>query len=171
MSSVYYFLIQLRFFFFFFFFQAEDGIRDLTVTGVQTCALPIYPYTLVLENRRRWDPFRRRTLLFAMVLAQLPRTLWLLGMDELSLDHRLIDNSLRIPLPVMEVSSSLHNGKHLLLQCLAYRRVRLLVRHHTDSSSENMGYHRTRDCGSDKTSTRCSSVCLAVRLPQSLWDT
>src|SRR2546427_3306817 len=28
-----------------FFFQAEDGIRDLTVTGVQTCALPIF---------RRW---------------------------------------------------------------------------------------------------------------------
>src|SRR5256886_12470061 len=25
-----------------FFFQAEDGIRDLTVTGVQTCALPIF---------------------------------------------------------------------------------------------------------------------------------
>src|SRR3989441_5832219 len=29
-------------FFFFFFFQAEDGIRDKLVTGVQTCALPIY---------------------------------------------------------------------------------------------------------------------------------
>src|SRR2546430_4305979 len=28
-------------FYCFFFFQAEDGIRDLTVTGVQTCALPI----------------------------------------------------------------------------------------------------------------------------------
>src|SRR6266540_5538094 len=27
---------------FFFFFQAEDGIRDRDVTGVQTCALPIY---------------------------------------------------------------------------------------------------------------------------------
>src|SRR6267143_4972152 len=27
---------------FFFFFQAEDGIRDGTVTGVQTCALPIF---------------------------------------------------------------------------------------------------------------------------------
>src|SRR5690606_40511167 len=27
--------------FFFFFFQAEDGIRDFHVTGVQTCALPI----------------------------------------------------------------------------------------------------------------------------------
>src|SRR2546425_9437761 len=30
-------------FFFFFFFQAEDGIRDKLVTGVQTCALPIFP--------------------------------------------------------------------------------------------------------------------------------
>src|SRR2546430_8611696 len=30
--------------YFVFFFQAEDGIRDLTVTGVQTCALPIYEY-------------------------------------------------------------------------------------------------------------------------------
>src|SRR5215813_1370412 len=29
-------------FFFFFFFQAEDGIRDADVTGVQTCALPIF---------------------------------------------------------------------------------------------------------------------------------
>src|SRR6266850_4363414 len=28
---------------FFFFFQAEDGIRDYKVTGVQTCALPILP--------------------------------------------------------------------------------------------------------------------------------
>src|SRR5262249_58043868 len=27
----------------FFFFQAEDGIRDWSVTGVQTCALPIFP--------------------------------------------------------------------------------------------------------------------------------
>src|SRR3712207_9197154 len=29
------------YFYFFFFFQAEDGIRDIGVTGVQTCALPI----------------------------------------------------------------------------------------------------------------------------------
>src|SRR5690349_24700602 len=33
----------------FFFFQAEDGIRDLYVTGVQTCALPIW------KARRRGD--------------------------------------------------------------------------------------------------------------------
>src|SRR5436309_7290763 len=38
----------------FFFFQAEDGIRDFHVTGVQTCALPIYfpqfARDLALEN-------------------------------------------------------------------------------------------------------------------------
>src|SRR5258707_2147911 len=33
----------------FFFFQAEDGIRDIGVTGVQTCALPISP----ISRRRR----------------------------------------------------------------------------------------------------------------------
>src|SRR5437588_3906764 len=37
----YYTLFCLLLCFFFFFFQAEDGIRDHCVTGVQTCALPI----------------------------------------------------------------------------------------------------------------------------------
>src|SRR2546422_8304316 len=32
----------------FFFFQAEDGIRDVAVTGVQTCALPIYGRKVLL---------------------------------------------------------------------------------------------------------------------------
>src|SRR5205085_9461599 len=36
-----------------FFFQAEDGIRDLTVTGVQTCALPIWRRILVFHARER----------------------------------------------------------------------------------------------------------------------
>src|SRR2546430_4064199 len=36
-----YYANRLHSAFVFFFFQAEDGIRDLTVTGVQTCALPI----------------------------------------------------------------------------------------------------------------------------------
>src|SRR5437660_5937694 len=35
-------LLRCYLFIFFFFFQAEDGIRDGHVTGVQTCALPIY---------------------------------------------------------------------------------------------------------------------------------
>src|SRR5436189_991190 len=36
-------LVYDLFVFLFFFFQAEDGIRDTSVTGVQTCALPISP--------------------------------------------------------------------------------------------------------------------------------
>src|SRR2546430_9661084 len=37
----------------FFFFQAEDGIRDLTVTGVQTCALPIsHPHEIAAAIER-----------------------------------------------------------------------------------------------------------------------
>src|SRR2546430_11621899 len=54
----------------FFFFQAEDGIRDLTVTGVQTCALPIstgqaakyisrHPKTLQAMDRAGVVPARR----------------------------------------------------------------------------------------------------------------
>src|SRR5206468_9845895 len=39
-------------YFVFFFFQAEDGIRDLIVTGVQTCALPIYHAAGVQPQRR-----------------------------------------------------------------------------------------------------------------------
>src|SRR2546430_13119606 len=51
-----------------FFFQAEDGIRDLTVTGVQTCALPIYRIgrldsrcarMIIVELPRRQPPVTR----------------------------------------------------------------------------------------------------------------
>src|SRR5256884_10002145 len=35
----------------FFFFQAEDGIRDVAVTGVQTCALPISAFPVRIGNR------------------------------------------------------------------------------------------------------------------------
>src|SRR2546430_5012392 len=38
----------------FFFFQAEDGIRDLTVTGVQTCALPISLFRTVIVDVSLW---------------------------------------------------------------------------------------------------------------------
>src|SRR2546425_6988211 len=46
----------------FFFFQAEDGIRDKLVTGVQTCALPILRAKLVsLNSRVDVDTLERHT--------------------------------------------------------------------------------------------------------------
>src|SRR2546430_14417133 len=42
-----------------FFFQAEDGIRDLTVTGVQTCALPILDEQPSLRRTRMRHPTSR----------------------------------------------------------------------------------------------------------------
>src|SRR5687768_18271332 len=51
---IFFFFFVLFVFFFFFFFQAEDGIRDVAVTGVQTCALPIsLPRSSVTCNPQR----------------------------------------------------------------------------------------------------------------------
>src|SRR5260370_13423594 len=51
----------------FFFFQAEDGIRDSSVTGVQTCALPIYMFSLSERIKRRlvqkWEYKREKRAL------------------------------------------------------------------------------------------------------------
>src|SRR2546429_7392292 len=44
----------------FFFFQAEDGIRDVAVTGVQTCALPIL-FSEGLQLRNRTGSMRQQT--------------------------------------------------------------------------------------------------------------
>src|SRR3989449_4248182 len=67
---------------FFFFFQAEDGIRDVAVTGVQTCALPIFavPQTqreaALALGATRWEtvrdvvvPYARSGILGSVFLA------------------------------------------------------------------------------------------------------
>src|SRR4249920_843919 len=43
--------------FLFFFFQAEDGIRDADVTGVQTCALPIFGFDACIVSPRVLSAF------------------------------------------------------------------------------------------------------------------
>src|SRR6266498_4338134 len=92
---------------FLFFFQAEDGIRDADVTGVQTCALPILPDTLTMAELERllaqparddlWErhfpgkPERDRLLVAVMAYAGLRRS-ELLGLewDDVDLSRRLL---------------------------------------------------------------------------------
>src|SRR5690606_40002673 len=64
-----------------FFFQAEDGIRDFHVTGVQTCALPIFAQSPLPRNEVH--------ILLAHVL-QVRRT-WLLAHDREPLPPAAID--------------------------------------------------------------------------------
>src|SRR5690606_41044516 len=45
----------------YFFFQAEDGIRDFHVTGVQTCALPIYLFHPEWIDKEKEMETKRRT--------------------------------------------------------------------------------------------------------------
>src|SRR2546422_5029749 len=51
---------ELKFLIIFFFFQAEDGIRDVAVTGVQTCALPISHRAGCLRPAQRCQHRARR---------------------------------------------------------------------------------------------------------------
>src|SRR5205085_3758331 len=59
-----------------FFFQAEDGIRDLTVTGVQTCALPISERMISWTRRPcrllRWAASFRSLLARRRLVARYP---------------------------------------------------------------------------------------------------
>src|SRR5256884_149611 len=73
--------------YFFFFFQAEDGIRDVAVTGVQTCALPI---------------------------STLSRCLDLLSLRHFPFSSRLPPSQRPAPLPLSRLSSRLSRGSQRL---------------------------------------------------------
>src|SRR2546430_8802400 len=58
------YLLMLNCHVYFFFFQAEDGIRDLTVTGVQTCALPILKRRLMEAPILQYPDFSKPFLIY-----------------------------------------------------------------------------------------------------------
>src|SRR5690606_40357742 len=80
----------------FFFFQAEDGIRDFHVTGVQTCALPIYRqpmFSEIVPTGVRWSDGR---------IQNVDVILWCTGFRS-SLDHLM-------PLMLREPSGGITMG-------------------------------------------------------------
>src|SRR5205085_6638853 len=99
------------FFLFVFFFQAEDGIRDLTVTGVQTCALPISTAQVLLRNTGNLAVSGNNT--WAVVLA---------GGDGTRLAALTTDRQGRV---VPKQYCSLNGGMTLLQQ--AFERARRVV--------------------------------------------
>src|SRR6266446_587619 len=89
--------------FFFFFFQAEDGIRDYKVTGVQTCALPICLLPEDVAGSRafyamRVGPARE------MNSATLPKTLF--GLEILATENDRV-------LPAPKDQKPNHRSRHL----------------------------------------------------------
>src|SRR2546430_6812270 len=77
----------------FFFFQAEDGIRDLTVTGVQTCALPILRRDVLAKRSDRVIDAALTQKRVAKVVQQLlRRRRGVVFLDPLILGERRVDS-------------------------------------------------------------------------------
>src|SRR2546429_2023377 len=74
----------------FFFFQAEDGIRDVAVTGVQTCALPIF------SDGATWKeiPYRKGKIFWASFSAELAE-----GLDAAASVYGYVLDTLKIKPP------------------------------------------------------------------------
>src|SRR5258708_39168688 len=74
-----------------FFFQAEDGIRDDLVTGVQTCALPISgAYDKLADQMKGFEERQVKGFLFNVVYRSQsdPNEVWLVGGFEDEATHR-----------------------------------------------------------------------------------
>src|SRR5271168_3469580 len=76
----------------FFFFQAEDGIRDRTVTGVQTCALPIYPRRGIVSMKRGLSAESPKTTRSFRMAVLMPSS----KLTKVSAGQRLACNSSRV---------------------------------------------------------------------------
>src|SRR5437762_12671275 len=75
--------------FYVFFFQAEDGIRDTSVTGVQTCALPICTFWPAIE---RYDDPRSLRLIRSVMAGESPS---LLELDDRRSEERRVGKGCR----------------------------------------------------------------------------
>src|SRR5699024_12202187 len=92
----------------FFFFQAEDGIRDRNVTGVQTCALPIWRSALLTQTVAKASagaiehiPVARVTNIGRAIDYLKEKHIWVVGTDETGeKDYRTLDGQTAIALVI-----------------------------------------------------------------------
>src|SRR5699024_11415504 len=91
----------------FFFFQAEDGIRDRNVTGVQTCALPIL---------RVYDRFSNRTPVFSLTVSVLEALIPFTD-EQLEQEYELPSGEKKKPIDMSRRSEERRVGK----ECRARR--------------------------------------------------
>src|SRR2546430_5523333 len=96
-----------------FFFQAEDGIRDLTVTGVQTCALPIS------REFRPADLAHRRLQIFAQLDADHLRRAAEMRQGDLDVREQLLERLRALPFVRSEEhTSELQSQSNLVCRLL-----------------------------------------------------
>src|SRR5256886_11287787 len=89
----------------FFFFQAEDGIRDLTVTGVQTCALPISRWRLQFSDAKG---IGFTMALFPTKASHQQAQVFMIGLHKVGAGthrHWLVDNWQAAPTTASQVAS------------------------------------------------------------------
>src|SRR5207248_8872424 len=98
--------------FFFFFFQAEDGIRDRTVTGVQTCALPIF--------RRVKQRFASLSAVLVLVVASLLSACATSG-DSMSSDSDSQAATSSTPVPGEKMSDDRSEERRVGKECRSRR--------------------------------------------------
>src|SRR5256886_4280704 len=130
-----------------FFFQAEDGIRDLTVTGVQTCALPICG----MRNRYRSPgvgaPLAARTV---------PR-------EDVDVEHSLVGRRVRVPATALLRLYDVHDG-------IVSGRLRGTLEVYTASDAETVAVEgRTVPLEFEETATIAAPLAESPLWKRELW--
>ena len=101
-----------------FFFQAEDGIRDHRVTGVQTCALPIFVAKIDEELEREVFAFAEEDMKFAIRTEEkVERQDKMSAVEEKTLEH------------FSEIYPERENEIHEIIEKIIVKEVRRLILH------------------------------------------
>src|SRR3712207_7974901 len=116
-----------------FFFQAEDGIRDIGVTGVQTCALPIWELI-------RWQKYLPICKHLSRRSAEQKRRCFIVRSIRIRMRNSLMNFLCRLPRSIWRHSATARSEEHTSeLQSRQYLVCRLLLE--KKKKRENKSHH------------------------------